>query len=416
MNRTTSRRKAVRLFTRFSMLAIATALGMNWLVGPAADMVVFPLAPEALLPALSPFTGIASTVAARTLHMAIVLWLPVAFLSIIFGRWFCRNLCPVGLIAELAGRIRSGKTLTGVPRLGPWLLLLSTGSAFAGYPLFLWLDPLSIFSGFLAAWRQPLVLSNILSSAGLILVLTMSVLRPGSWCYRVCPLGFCQEFLGAAGRRFRKLSRSESGKSIRPTPSLNRRHFLAATGGAVAGFICSRTAKRTSEGFTPIRPPGVVEERFSALCARCGNCAKACPENIIVHDPGHTGLLSFMTPVLKISPGYCVEDCNVCGRVCPTGAIATLSLEDKQNVAIGLAEVDHELCVRCMLCVIVCPYSAITTEYVHGQYYPVVDPDACRGCGLCEVICPTEREAIVIRGTRQRMLSPVEMGYPSLDS
>lgn len=409
--RTTARQ--IRLFSRFVALVIAIALGLHWLAiqQEPGKPAMLPLAPEALLPALSPFIGIASSIGDRAVHIAMLLSLPVAAMSILFGRWFCRNVCYVGLLVELLGKTRKKKGARDVPRIGPWLVMITLCSAIAGYPIFLWLDPLSIFNGFLTAWRQPLVLANVLSAGGFILVVVLSFVSPGSWCFRICPLGFTQDLLRSVGRRSRRsTAHSEDGKAT-GRRRINRRGFLAAAGGATAGCIVAGRKLDASERIT-MRPPGVTEERFSALCVRCGNCSSACPQGIISQDPGGTGLLAFLTPRIRMLPGYCSENCNSCGKACPSGAIPPLSLEDKRNVAIGYADVIHKACTRCMHCVIQCPYNAITTEYIFGRYYPVVDPELCRGCGLCEVVCPVEGKAIIVKGIRQKILPPVDMDYP----
>ncbi|MDP6524104.1 MAG: 4Fe-4S binding protein [Kiritimatiellia bacterium] len=404
--------RQIRLLSRFVVLLIAIALGVRWLAAQSREAAaVFPLAPEAFVPALSPFIGLASAIGDRALHLSMLLCLPVATLSLLFGRWFCRNLCHVGLIVELIGKTRKKSGIGGVPHLGPWLVMLSLGSAIAGYPLFLWMDPLSIFNGFLSAWRQPLILANVLSAGCFIVVVVLSFVSPGLWCYRVCPLGFTQDLIGSVGRRVRRSRMQPNGGNSTEKKRVSRRGFLAAAGGATVGCIVAARPSDTCRRLT-MRPPGVTEERFSALCVRCGNCSSACPQGIISQDPGGTGLLAFLTPRIRISPGYCSEHCNACGKACPAGAIPRLALEDKQNVAIGFATVIHKTCIRCMLCVIQCPYNAITTEYIFGRYYPVVDPDVCRGCGLCEVVCPVEGKAIIVQGIRQRILAPVDMDYP----
>ena len=73
--------------------------------------------------------------------------------------------------------------------------MLTLGGAACGYPLLLWLDPLAMFSASLNVLRartDPLVWW---SAIGMAAVLLTSVLWPGAWCARICPLGAMQDLL-----------------------------------------------------------------------------------------------------------------------------------------------------------------------------------------------------------------------------
>ncbi|TFH41298.1 MAG: 4Fe-4S dicluster domain-containing protein, partial [Lysobacterales bacterium] len=155
-----------------------------------------------------------------------------------------------------------------------------------------------------------------------------------------------------------------------------------------------------------IRPPGAIpEEKFTGLCARCGNCVNACPEKIIHHDLGHSGITGLLTPVIRFdSKGYCKETCNTCCTVCPTGAIRNLSLEEKFHTTIGSAIIIKKSCLSwdhneyCMVCQEYCPYQAIkAVPNKAGVLCPVVDIATCRGCGICEQVCAAEKLAIIVQ-------------------
>ena len=47
---------------------------------------------------------------------------------------------------------------------------------------------------------------------------------------------------------------------------------------------------------------------------------------------------------------------------------------------------DKENCIRCGLCYIFCPDTAITMD---GDGYPVIDLNYCKGCGICACECFT---------------------------
>jgi ferredoxin-type protein NapF len=269
------------------------------------------------------------------------------------------------------------------------------GGALSGYAFFLWLDPLALFSGFAGAWYGPIRVWTFLPAAGLVVLALASLVAPGAWCYRLCPLGAAQEMLYAMARRVRaRRSRSPGGPS-----AFDRRQFLALAAGAGAGWLARRLSGRAEV----IRPPGAVEEaRFNAACARCGNCIHACPKRIIYPSLGEAGMSGVLTPVIRIGPGYCAEWCHACDRVCPTHAISHLSLNRKRQVSIGTARVTKSRCLAwaenqyCMVCHEYCPYSAIGAVARNDVNCPEVKDDQCRGCGLCQTVCPATTVAIVV--------------------
>jgi ferredoxin-type protein NapF len=138
------------------------------------------------------------------------------------------------------------------------------------------------------------------------------------------------------------------------------------------------------------------ETRFTGVCMRCGNCAQVCPSKIIQPALGAGGAAGFLTPHLRFGEDYCREDCHRCNQVCPSGAIARLSLANKRHRVIGLAMVDLDLCLlvqgrECTACIQKCPYQAISIHSADGGFSnePLVAVDHCNGCGACETVCPT---------------------------
>jgi len=113
-----------------------------------------------------------------------------------------------------------------------------------------------------------------------------------------------------------------------------------------------------------IRPPGALNERdFLQKCIRCSACVKVCPQNFLQPSLLEGRLEGLWTPIGKGRFGYCEYNCNLCGIVCPTGAIKELSLQEKKNVSIGTAFIDKSRCLpyafglECVVCEEMCPVS-----------------------------------------------------------
>ena len=110
------------------------------------------------------------------------------------------------------------------------------------------------------------------------------------------------------------------------------------------------------------------------------------------------GWRAFGAPIIRFDRDYkyCLETCDACTQVCPTGALTALPLEQKNKYIIGEALVDNNICLtalgkkECDACELACPYDAVKITWDEAQYisYPVVN-DKCVGCGACEVVCPT---------------------------
>lgn len=201
---------------------------------------------------------------------------------------------------------------------------------------------------------------------------------------------------------------------------LGRRGFLSAAVGTTAatlgGISLASLTKAfgarydPSDAFLPVRPPGSVPEpQFLQLCIRCGECFKACPNDVLQPLGFQQGLEGLWTPHVVADWAGCESSCNACGQVCPTGAIRALPLEEKRVARMGLAVVNERTCLpmaqreACQLCVDEChaagyhaiEFTRVGTEVDElgrpiedtGFLAPVVRPELCVGCGLCQTRC-----------------------------
>ncbi len=385
----------------------------RWLVRgvvlAAAILVLLPAAGDSRLavvvPALSPLVAVASMLAARTLQTTAWLGLAVGATALFRRRLFCRWACPTGTCADAVARIglRLGRRCPRLPPLGQWIALLTFGGAALGYPLLLWLDPLAMFSGPFSIRHAGSSPAVCWLAVGLAAVLLLSIVWPGAWCARLCPLGAMLDVLSILAHAVRRVI-WPSTKSTLPRASLGlpRRAVL----GALAGVLWAAAARAArASAARPLRPPGALDEaRFAGLCIRCGNCLRACPTRIIRPDRGESGIAGLLTPAVDFRHDYCLEDCTRCTEVCPSGALVRLAPEDKPRAPIGVPRVDMNLCLLgddrdCAACRNWCPYGAVSLVFSEQEYTltPQVDLEKCPGCGACEVACPTSPvKAIVI--------------------
>jgi polyferredoxin len=197
-----------------------------------------------------------------------------------------------------------------------------------------------------------------------------------------------------------------------PATRASRRYFIAAcSAGAVYAVAARWGVRQQSRHERLIRPPGanlsgkdgiqrrMTEEEFRALCLRCGECMKACPTGGLQPAVMEAGFDGVFTPVLVPRLGWCEQNCNACGTVCPSGALVPFRVENKPQIKLGRAEIDHSKCLawqagdnykECLVCDEQCSYKAIEIRPHQGGNRPFVDHHRCVGCGMCENKCPAK--------------------------
>lgn len=391
----TSRQEVARWFVRAVLLLTASAAMATTAISAQVSR---------FLVASSPFVCVSTLLSRRGLGLATGLGLAVTLVVLFRRRWFCRWVCPPGTCmdaASLLGR-RCGRSRPRLASFGSVVALLTLAGAAVGYPLMMWLDPLALLSNcFTASWAANWRVGACCALAVPLLVL-LSFLWPGIWCMRLCPLGATQDLLAQSTRDVRGLV--SGGKRTSRSDAARRGRRMAILG--IAGVAWAWCARRRSVSANQrLRPPGsAMENQFSGLCLRCGNCIRACPAGIIVPDLGRGGPGSFLSPELQFRRDYCREDCVRCTEVCPSGAIEPVALAAKAQAQIGIARVNMDICLlsderECSACRNRCPFDAIRIPFSNETYSLTVEvvADRCPGCGACEVACPTTpAKAIVV--------------------
>jgi polyferredoxin len=218
-------------------------------------------------------------------------------------------------------------------------------------------------------------------------------------CSKVCP----QEAVSFPALPSTIRARQLGGEYSRV--DLSRRGFLySLSGGLTAAFLIDRSPFTPVQGkHQMVRPPGALpEDEFLRTCIRCGECMKSCVTNTLQPCFWESGLSGLWTPKMDLRFAACEQNCNVCGKVCPTQAIRSLSLDEKTHAKVGTAILLKERCLvwsqdkLCLICDEICPYNAIVFRTIDGYRRPVVIASKCNGCGFCETRCPVGGTSAIV--------------------
>ena len=375
---------------------------------------------------------------------ALITALAIAFVTALFGRFYCAVFCPLGILQDAAGFLsrRKGKTVPNFVRTRYALAALTYGLLLGGWSAgFLLLDPYSnsgrmfgslsagalalpVIVVLLAIWKKRLFCTTLCPVGALLgLLAKKSVFRLAvrdgcvkcGLCVKNCPSG-CID-IGSGTLDNERCVRCMNCVSLCPRESIgfvrsplkseapfdaSRRAFLVRSGilltGAAVGFLLGKAGSGVRRRSLPIHPPGAGDpDRFASRCTACQLCTVNCPEKIIVPAPGGDGPVS-----LDLTRGACRTGCTRCSEVCPTGALLPLTPEKKRRTKIGQALFDSAKCVGCGACVEACPVRAINPDDESGALK--ADPAKCIGCGACRKVCPVEGKAIRIQGVEKQIL------------
>jgi polyferredoxin len=217
----------------------------------------------------------------------------------------------------------------------------------------------------------------------------------------------------------------ESPETVPPLPTASRRLFLASAftipavalaqgshgkgggRGMVGGHGEACRGGLNQHNKRAVLPPGARSlAHFQSHCTACQLCVANCPDQVLRPSITQQGLAGFLQPFLDFEVSFCSYNCSNCSQICPTGAIQSISIDERRTVRTGTAEFFRGRCVvktegtSCGACSEHCPTQAVHMVPWKGDLtIPEVDPDLCIGCGGCEFICPVRpHKAIVVNG------------------
>ncbi len=353
---------------------------------------------------VDPLNFLITSIATRIV-LPFVLALGLVIFTIVFGRFFCGFMCPLGSIIDgwdfLMGKVKS-RTIN-YKNIKYLILIFLLASALFGVSWVYLFDPLVIVGRSFTTIFRPIATfflgGNLLQNGFVFLILLVTILSLGLiqkrfWCSNLCPLGGLLALFSwpsvvslyfkkdctdcnrcaqvcltrAINIETKEISQLECIRCLKciadcperqidiglTLPALNkkpldlsRRGFITSIGLGLASapFIKTEVFKRINPTRI-IRPPGSIPENlFVDTCVRCEECIKVCPTNGLQPTMFQRGVRGLFTPRLVARIGGCERNCNGCGQICPTQAIRKLTLEEKSYVKMGTAVIHKEMCL-----------------------------------------------------------------------
>ncbi len=365
-----------------------------------------------ILTRLDPLLMVSASLAGRVLQAGLVLAAIVVVLTLLFGRFWCGWICPLGTVLEWLGPRRSRRKAPAEKlRLLKYLLLFAIlTAAVLGNQTLIFLDPITILYRALATavwpalrhavvaveellyqvpilWGpldaihgavvqpvfqavQPVFSLGLLSALLLAGLISLNWLAERFWCRYLCPLGGLLGLLAKV--------------------SLVRRSVSDG---------CTRCAHCSSECPTGTIDPADDYRSDPAECIVCYDCLDDCPGEEIgfrwqirswrparwrEYDPTRRQLLRVL--------GASVAGVALAGVEPISARQPAIMLRPPGADLAGFGA----LCVRCGACVRVCPTQGLQPSLFEGGVQNALTPRLVArlgycsfGCNACGQVCPT---------------------------
>lgn len=255
-------------------------------------------------------------------------------------------------------------------------------------------------------------------------------------CLKSCPEGAIKYVQGLPEKILQKSSEPSEIMATRESMNLDRRNAvvkLLVGCVALAGLPVKAFSQMKKNGKQipvkienkiptkiepdkqfPVSPPGSLGiKHFTNRCTACHLCVSACPTGVLQPSFREYGLAGIMQPHMDYSTKYCNFDCTRCSEICPSGAILSLSVENKKLTQIGKVNFIRENCIvqaeekACGSCSEHCPTQAVTmVPYKDNLTIPEIKQEICVGCGACEYACPVKpHKAIYVDGNEMHLVA-----------
>lgn len=360
--------------------------------------------------------------------IALVLFISVAVITLLFGRIYCSLICPMGIFQEIICLIKN-KNNNETGKSYPFkyfIAALTMGLLIGGSALFIrYIDPYTLFGsaatlsltgiiaiiiiGVLAVFKNRLFCTDI-CPVGCILGLLAKVslfkiyiekdkCMSCSLCERSCPAGCidskeqtvrnetCIKCFKCLGKCYKNAIKYGIKPKEEIKFNIKRRELIISASALIvfAGAIkygLAKAGKAVKKFKDIILPPGAFNpQRMFNKCLNCNLCIEACPNKILTKANDNFGAVHIN---YEQGEKYCKYDCNECSKVCPSGAIKRIPLEEKQHTRIAMAVINQDKCTGCGICNIECPAKAI---YRDENGKSIINASKCIGCGACKKSC-----------------------------